>query len=114
MQQLVINILSFYMLILALIPCSDTADLQVLNTEITVTTTTSTHPDDHDHHSKDCAEDTCPPFCICDCCSGIISLPQMATIPLIVFTPKPGEAPSFTPNFPTSGVNNPIWSPPKL
>jgi hypothetical protein len=114
MQQFVRYILPFYMLTLALIPCMDTVDAGVLSTTTEIEVTAQAHPDDHDHQSKDCEEDACPPFCICDCCSCVISIPQMTTIALPVFTPKPSEAPVSTANFPTTGVKNAIWSPPRL
>jgi len=101
------------MLALALIPCADTAEAQTHDSADLVVNTQA-HPDDHDHQSKDCAEDTCPPFCICDCCSCVISLPEMTEIYSTIFTPKPGNAPVFAANFTTAGVKSPIWSPPKL
>ena len=113
MQQFLLKILSFYMLALALVPCADTAEAQPLS-RVAISIDSTVHPDDHDHHSKDCAEDTCPPFCICDCCSCVISLPEITEIYSTVFTPKPGNAPLFVASFTTAGVKSAIWSPPKL
>jgi hypothetical protein len=166
MQNFVSKILSVYMLVLALVPCTDTAaeitlsatDIVIHATaepsgptrkfcytqallfftwtsslksscsygytpvsvpcpstqkpQLSITKLTGWPTTDHDH-SNSCTDDTCPPFCICDCCSLVLGASQVVAIPLLVFTPRPTVVPAFIAKYAPVGVRVAIWSPPR-
>ena len=61
-------ILSFYVLALSIVPCSDgiEQDMNDVKTEISK----ENHDHDHSHHN-----DFCTPFCTCYCCGSFFTLP---------------------------------------
>ena len=66
-------ILSAYMLVLSLAPCTDGVQhdhiQSACDSEILVDS--NSHSDhNHDH------QDTCPPFCVCACCGSIVIIPS--------------------------------------
>lgn len=100
------------MLALALVPCTDTGqEADVLSTEISFTA--HSHSDSHDHHSNNSEDDTCPPFCICSCCSFVIGAPEVISYLALSIPPLPGNKPSFAPVLYPGSFNTNIWSPPR-
>lgn len=76
-------ILSMYILVLALVPCSDgllSSCTDSTDHEFSQLHQDKCHYDDHsDGHSED-HEDDCTPFCTCICCGSIINMPESSLI----------------------------------
>lgn len=97
---------SFYMLVLAVMPCSDIEDFHTSVSKSSISP--SKHSDDE---SK---TDHCSPFCICACCGQSISNIFYSTY-YNSFTPIETlmEYPIHNTSF-ISEVFSPIWQPPKI
>jgi hypothetical protein len=96
-------ILSLFILVLSIVPCSDDEDCKE-GIELTA-----------DHSGHDHEEDSCTPFCACSCC-GCAAL--ILSAPVIHVTLKEVEvftstATSYHSDF-TSNYFYSIWQPPKL
>ena len=99
-------ILSLYILVLAVLPCTDhlIVPIQIDLTHLAV--------DSHDHDQE--SRDTCTPLCGCSCCGVHIS-------EVSFFWYETPEQPivykianqSFATKFPISDYNGSIWQPPK-
>lgn len=97
-------ILSFYVLVLAAMPCVDVPkDNNLHNFELT-----NSLSDHHEHEN-----DLCSPFCTCDCCvSPIIN--NLTVYFTFICSPL---AQKLTKEYDNSFVSSPIttiWHPPKL
>ena len=96
-------ILSFYILVLGLIPCSDVPkDNATQNIEISQNTTDS-------HHSE---ADHCSAFCTCNCCVSPL-IYQAFSIQLKLFSLVEKYYSNHNSDF-VSSLYASIWQPPKL
>ena len=69
-MKLISYILSIYMLVLALVPCSDGIDFIHGNCDSSTEIADNSHNhSDHDH------QDLCTPFCTCTCCGSMFTMP---------------------------------------
>ncbi|GAT63988.1 DUF6660 family protein [Paludibacter jiangxiensis] len=103
MMKLLAYILSFYVILLTLMPCVDLPqDNRLHRQEITAQTSTT-------HHDY---QDICSPFCTCNCCSG----PVVCTSVKIEINGAIAEPRRFSSYLPASEFNLycSIWQPPKL
>ncbi|HEY8401156.1 MAG TPA: DUF6660 family protein [Cytophagaceae bacterium] len=96
-------ILSLYIVFLFILPCTDGAEKDA---HITFSQALEGNHE-HDH------EDTCSPFCVCNCCGPVVLFQFQgvnAEITPLPFT-KHNEFYSYKE---TPSVYLPIWQPPKL
>lgn len=63
-------ILSIYIVILSCLPCTDGRVYEVIDENENYTEAISVAIDTHAGHSHEDGEDTCPPFCDCNCCGA--------------------------------------------
>lgn len=101
-------ILAAYLLAVTFYPCTD-GDMVVLqSTEIT-----HNHKHDTDSHNQE--HDTCPPFCICNCC-GVQMINQVAVLGFNF--PTPYRTIHLKESFYVSSLSDhysgSIWQPPQL
>jgi len=61
-------ILSFYITVLSIVPCSDNSPNNTIHSNIEVSTSK------HDHNHSD-HQDDCTPFCACTCCGSFVIEP---------------------------------------
>lgn len=104
-------ILAIFMFSVSLLPCTDANEM---STEYAVHS--EHHHDAHTHiadHNHEDHEDTCAPFCLCDCCGVSIVDPQfvhykgkMESIPL--------QNKSYYSFLYTFQYSNGVWHPPAL
>lgn len=99
-------IFSFYLLALAVMPCSDKEDCKYPSTDQSTFATT-----DHSDHDSD--TEHCPPFCMCACCGqsfncSFVSYSLSLHIPVSV-----EKFPIYNASF-VSEVYLSIWQPPKI
>lgn len=67
-------ILALYTLVLSLVPCSD--DISIISGgDHSISSI-----EDHSHSHESETQDSCTPFCICQCCGSSINLPLYAFI----------------------------------
>jgi hypothetical protein len=99
-------IFSFYLLALAVMPCSDKDDCNYMSADQSTLATT-----DHSDHDND--TENCSPFCLCACCGQSISSTFYPTA-LYNLTPVPTQdIPVYNAPF-VSEVYLSIWQPPKI
>jgi hypothetical protein len=97
---------SFYLLALAVMPCSDKDDCKYPSGEQTTFATT-----DHSDHDND--TENCSPFCMCACCGQSFSSP-FSHYSLSLHVPVSLEKfPVYNASF-VSEVYLSIWQPPKI
>lgn len=99
------------MLALSLAPCSDGGGgiVEMLNH---LSGVEHQHTSDHNQHSNDCGDDTCPPFCVCSCCSMALDVPIKLRFSVKDLPPTPTESPSLYSDFIPSSFIHSIWHPP--
>jgi hypothetical protein len=101
-------ILSIYLVLLSCLPC---ADMEV-NSLVHSSTEFSANYDDHSHDKE---SDSCPPFCVCNCCGmQIFNFSQELTFEfrktaIEITTQIPTYKSILTSNFYGS-----IWQPPQI
>lgn len=110
MKQLNVT-LSLYLLVLAMLPCTDGMALgesHILNTQQLEVN----HADEHEHDKG--VADHCSPLCACSCCHITIRPPADMTWG-ISFTPMLGEKlPHLYSNLYGLTDSDDIWQPPKF
>jgi hypothetical protein len=101
-------ILSLYFILLSCIPCIDTKEEIAFDATFQITT-------NHDNHSHESNEDSCSPFCVCNCC-GQTTLNYYPEIVHNFLVPIE-EIKTFNSNYDSSLVplfSGSIWQPPQL
>jgi len=99
-------ILSIYIIALSGIPCAD-GQAVVGKSQVSVKAESNSH-NDHD-------DDSCSPFCVCNCCQspGFLKMAEYASskdmIPAIIEIQLPQYTSTLFSNF-----QNTIWQPPKI
>jgi hypothetical protein len=99
-------IFSFYLLALAVMPCSDMEDCNYPSADQSTFATT-----DHSDHDSD--TENCSPFCMCACCGQSIT---NIFYPTALYNPTPvvkQDIPIYNASF-ISEVYLSIWQPPKI
>lgn len=99
-------IFSFYLLALAVMPCSDKEDCKNIGNEQTTFSTT-----DHSDHESD--TENCSPFCACACCGQSVT---NIFHPVVLYNLTPLAGQKFT-IYNTSFISEvylSIWQPPKI
>jgi len=101
------------MLTLSLVPCGDGGGgiVEIVNHLFGVE---HQHVSDHEQHSNDCGDDSCTPFCICNCCSTALDVPTKLPFLVKQLTPIPVNLPSSYSNLIPSSFHHSIWQPPKF
>ena len=96
-------ILSFYVVILTIMPCIDVnQEHAIQKTEL------STNQTDNHHNGSDC----CTPFCTCTCCASSIVF-QYHTIDFKCYPTEREHFSEYYSSYNTS-VHVSIWQPPKI
>lgn len=103
-RQIVTAILSVYLLILMVMPCSDA------HTQIKGAAETSVSQAESDHHHD---VELCTPFCVCGSCVTAIVLQPSIEIDVPYFESYYKEAASFYQSV-KSTFHGSIWQPPQL
>jgi hypothetical protein len=103
MMKLLAYILSFYVVLLTLMPCVDLPQDNRLHQQEMTAQTGTTH--------QDC-QDVCSPFCTCNCCS----VPVVCVAAKTEIKGTSAEPRRFSSYLPASEFNHycSIWQPPKL
>lgn len=99
--------MAFYLLAVSFYPCTDTE-----NTIIASHAIEKNH--DHDTHSHSDHEDTCPPFCVCNCC-GLQMLNYVSYVTIefpIPFQTIPLKESFYVSNL-SDSYSGSIWQPPQ-
>ncbi len=101
-------ILSIYLIFLSCIPCTDTKEDIAVNS-------THEYATNHENHPHETNDDSCSPFCICNCCGQTI----INYHPVIVydFPVQLQEIKTFNSNYNSSLVtlfSGSIWQPPQI
>lgn len=101
-------ILSLYLIFLSCIPCSDTKEGIAINS-------VNVYSSNHENHSHDTNDDSCSPFCVCNCCGQTI----INYHPAIVydFSVQIQELRTFNSNYNSNLIkifSRSIWQPPQL
>ena len=110
-MKIATNILTIYMLALSLIPCGDGGGgfVEIANHIFGVE---HQHVSDHEQHSNGCGDDTCTPFCVCNCCSISVNVPTNIDFHdkhiMLVSKKLPFDKSNFYP----SGFVTSFWHPP--
>lgn len=103
-------ILSIYLIILSCMPCTD----DVVNVDVS----NSSHSEltlNHENHSHDDKEDTCPPFCICNCCGiQVMTYSAIVTFDFPFTFKKIQPKHTFYKSTLSSSFFGRIWQPPQL
>jgi hypothetical protein len=102
-MKLIAFILSFYIVVLTLIPCVD-IHYNYLNTQIEISDKNHNHDKDH--------SDNCSPLCTCNCCSVPILLTQTYIIQIVHLITN--ETVIHLPQKIISSVISSLWQPPKF
>ncbi|MBK6819564.1 MAG: hypothetical protein IPH78_07780 [Bacteroidetes bacterium] len=106
MKKVLTLLFSFYLLALAVMPCSDKDDCKYMSADQSTYTTT-----DHSDHDSD--TENCSPFCMCACCGQTFSS-SFTNYSLALHVPVSVEKfPLYNASF-ASEVYLSIWQPPKL
>ena len=113
LMKIATNILTIYMFALSLIPCSDGGGgiVEIANHFFGIE---HQHVSDHEQHSKGCGDDTCSPFCVCNCCSISVNIPTNIDFHDKYIMLVSTKIPSYKSNFYPSGFNASIWQPPRF
>jgi hypothetical protein len=99
-------IFSFYLLALAIMPCSDKDDCKYMSADQTISATT-----DHSDHGSD--TEHCPPFCMCACCGQTCHFTHYQADLGFDFPTISQKNAVYQPSF-VSEVYLSIWQPPKI
>lgn len=113
LMKLAIHIFTIYMFALSLTPCGDGGN-GVSELANHIFGVEHQHVSDHEQHSNGCGDDTCTPFCVCNCCSISVNIPSTIDFYnknlILVFE----KHPFYKSNFYPSGYNTFVWQPPKF
>ena len=107
----IIKILTIYLIALSFVPCGDGGGgiVEIINHLFDIE---HQHISDHEHHSRNCGDDDCSPFCVCICCSIAINVPEEIT----KFRPFTlwcfNERPTNLSNIYSFTFSSSIWHPP--
>lgn len=71
-MKIISYILSVYLLVLSLVPCSDS--MVFIHSECEANTELVDSNKNHSDHEH---EDLCTPFCICACCGSVAAMPTI-------------------------------------
>ena len=101
-------LLSIYITALSCLPCTDVKTNIETNSTIELTSNENNH--NHSHE-----EDTCPPFCECNCCGAqVLNYTPLLTFEFpIVFKSIKQKESFYTSNL-SSNFFGSIWQPPQL
>lgn len=105
-MKLLVFIFSFYLLALALMPCSDKDDCKYVKTYKSALAAT-------DHSSHDNDVEKCSPFCMCACCGLSFNSSCFPTDLGLNFSTVVLKADFYTTSF-VSEFSFSIWQPPKI
>jgi len=111
-MKIIAKILAAYLLLLAMLPCSDSGSWFAINTgqDFSAEFLSANH-DGTDHNNG--GGDLCSPFCFCCCCH--IPLDAPAKLPLkLKEEPYLSTSPSFALHFIENPFLSLIWQPTKL
>lgn len=110
-MKIAIHIFTLYMLALSLIPCGDGGGgiVEIANHFFGIE---HQHISDHEQHSNSCGDDTCTPFCVCNCCSISVNIPTNIDFYDKYLMLVSQKLPSYKSNFYSSGFNTSVWHPP--
>jgi ABC-type nickel/cobalt efflux system permease component RcnA len=109
-MRLLSLILSAYMLVLSLAPCTDGVQHEHIqnacDSEIIV--------DNHNHsdHNHD-HQDTCPPFCVCACCGSIVVIPSQIFYKAVSIQISSSSIYDYQSNY-SFEFHSGVWHPPTL
>jgi len=112
-MKISIHIFTVYMLALSLVPCGDSGGgiVEIANHFFGIE---HQHVSDHEQHSNGCGDDTCTPFCVCNCCSISVNVPgDIGLCDKHIMLVSQGCL-SYYPNFYPSGFLTSVWHPPIL
>jgi hypothetical protein len=99
-------VFSFYMTLLAIMPCRDTDDFGDFRTENT------SFNNDHSGNEKT-GKETCTPFCACACCSTVRTIiPQQAAVSIYIQEIKQIFAQPSVPALLKQSLS--VWQPPQI
>ena len=112
-MKIVIQLFAFYMLALSLAPCSDGGGgiVEIVNHLFGIEHLDVSH---HEHHSNDCGDDFCPPFCICSCCSSALDTPTKIPFRIKELVLLPKSVPVCFRNEVSFSFQQSIWQPPRI
>jgi len=98
-------IISFYLLALPFVPCSDARDC-----ETAAVATSQIEQEQHEEHEDE--EESCTPFCYCACCTYSTILPYQQAIAQLLpsFTSPSGDITTDLLAFESFA----IWQPPRM
>jgi hypothetical protein len=100
-------ILALYTMVLSLVPCSDDIAIQP-NGDCSISSI-----ENHSHNHESETEDSCTPFCICQCCGSSILPPLYAFID----SNKKAENSKYYPNYVSNysfDFKGGVWHPPSV
>ncbi|MBY0424758.1 MAG: hypothetical protein K2Q22_03895, partial [Cytophagales bacterium] len=105
-MKFIIFIFTFYIIALAVMPCSDAITCENEKSSIAKSNTNHSHSEDEG--------DLCTPFCICACCGCngfVVSVPYFSIVKTRFITPL--FITPYSSDFISSYYNS-FWQPPKL
>ena len=102
-RQIVTIILSVYLLVLMVMPCTDA------HSKIGTIEQTQVSQSDDDHHDLE----ICSPFCVCSSCMAAVILQPVITFEILHFEPQYKDIPSSYKSI-VSSFHGSIWQPPQL
>ena len=106
-MKILVFILSFIMLGLSCLPCSD-KNAFLASSQTSVENTISTNQ----HHQND-HQDLCNPFCSCSCCGVTQVNPKVSSFEFEIVKPASSYTDSYL-SASTITIALPIWQPPQL
>ena len=77
-MQIFCYIMTLYILVLSVSPCSDVHPKQAGSRVIA--TTVYMQPNECEHHGHGCLAHCCSPFCVCSCCHTVVNIPKLASV----------------------------------
>ncbi|MBK8787057.1 MAG: hypothetical protein IPN43_11340 [Chitinophagaceae bacterium] len=98
-------ILSFFLLYLSCLPCSDSTECNI-KAPAAISAT-----DNHQQHRHDA--EACTPFCTCSCCAASAFYTSFSKAQVNKVMPSSEKFPLYNVVF-TTEANNSIWQPPKI
>jgi len=102
-RQIITTILSVYLLILVIMPCTDA------HSQMNVKEQTQILQHDDDHHDIE----ICSPFCVCSSCTAAVVLQPVITFEVFHFEQHYRNIPSLYESVVSSFYGS-IWQPPQL
>ena len=112
-MRLAVHIFTIYMLALSLVPCSDNGGgiVEIANHLFGIKHQQFSA---HEQHSNSCGDDTCTPFCICNCCSVALDISAKPTFQVKTLLPTPIKSPAYFSDFIAYPFYQSIWQPPRF